>query len=140
VDGYTSSALFYNYLKDNIPGDYTIDYHVPEGKEHGLATIMNLFPLDNRSCDLIVLPDSASNDYKQHEILRKAGYDILILDHHEAPHYSENAVVINNQLSKNYINKSLSGVGIVWKFFQYWEMKEDLEKPSFQYTDLVALG
>lgn len=140
VDGYTSSALFYNYLKDNIPGDYTIDYHVPEGKEHGLATIMDLFPLDNRSCDLIVLPDSASNDYKQHEILRKAGYDILILDHHEAPHYSENAVVINNQLSKNYINKSLSGVGIVWKFFQYWEMKEDLEKFSFRYTDLVALG
>jgi single-stranded-DNA-specific exonuclease len=46
--------------------------------------------------DLIVLPDSSSNDYEEHMILTKMGYDILVLDHHEADRYSENAVVVNN--------------------------------------------
>lgn len=154
VDGYTSSALFYNYLMNNIRSstrNFTIKYHVPDGKEHGLSTITDLFPADKKSCDLIVLPDSASNDYAEHELLKERGYDILILDHHEASGYSKNAVVINNQLSKNYPNKSLSGVGIVYKFFEYWEQREreamiDNEaiegwEPHIQeYLDLVALG
>ncbi len=77
------------------------------------------------------------------------GYDILVLDHHNAPTYSENAVVINNQLSKNYSNKDLSGVGVVYKFFEYFEVKErqqsQLEEQCddliiWNYIDLVALG
>lgn len=153
VDGFTSSALFYNYMKNEIRGNYSIKYHIPEGKEHGLSTIMNLFPEGEKSCDLIVLPDSASNDYEQHKILKDRGYDILILDHHEADRYSENAVVINNQLSKRYSNKNLSGVGVVFKFFEYWEEKEKeklisedpeaiegWESNLFDYLDLVALG
>ena len=77
------------------------------------------------------------------------GYDILVLDHHNAPSYSENAVVINNQLSKNYSNKDLSGVGVVYKFFEYFELKErqqlQLEEQCddliiWNYIDLVALG
>lgn len=39
VDGYTSSALFYNYCNEYLKSIYpniTISYHIPEGKEHGL--------------------------------------------------------------------------------------------------------
>lgn len=143
VDGFTSAALFYNYLMDNLSKDYnfTIEYHVPEGKEHGLQTLMQLFQRE-KICDLIVLPDSSSNDYIQHERLKNMGYDILVLDHHEAEKYSENAIVVNNQLSKNYPNKSLSGVGVVYKFLTYFE--DTYIKPSESiienYLDLVALG
>lgn len=96
VDGYTSAALFYNYMMNEVTGNFTIKYHIPDGKEHGLSTIMNLFVNGEKSCDLIVLPDSASNDYEQHKILRDMGYDILVLDHHEAEKYSEDAIIINN--------------------------------------------
>jgi single-stranded-DNA-specific exonuclease len=117
---------------------------------------MDMFTKE-KICDLIILPDSSSNDYEEHKILKDIGYDILVLDHHEADHYSENAIVINNQLSKNYENKSLSGVGVAYKFLEYFEhaFESDLIstmgeegiyeaegwEPHIQdYIDLVALG
>lgn len=140
VDGYTSSSLAYNYLtevlKENCP---TINYHIPEGKEHGLQTIMDWFPEDGTN-KLILLPDSSSNDYKCHAQLKDRGYDILVLDHHEAPRYSEAAIVINNQLSQKYPNKSLSGVGVVYKFLEYFEKREGVPSESQNYLDIVALG
>lgn len=150
VDGFTSSALFYNYLTEcpyYQKYSFTIDYHIPEGKEHGLHTLMPIFT-NKKIYDLIVLPDSSSNDYEEHKYLKDMGYDILVLDHHTAERYSDNAIVINNQLSKNYSNKSLSGVGVVYKFFEYFESNycsafgiETKEKPYIDsYLDLVALG
>lgn len=95
-DGFTSSSLFYNYLKEHF-SEYepNIVYHIPDGKEHGLDSIMDWFPDNGENC-LIVLPDSSSNDYEYHKILYSCGYEILCLDHHEAEKYSEDAVVINN--------------------------------------------
>ena len=139
-DGITSSSLFYNYLKDNYNNyNYSIDYHIPEGKEHGLQTLMPLLT-ENKIADLIVCPDSSSNDYEEHRFLKEMGYDILILDHHITEKYSENAVVINNQLSKQYSNKMLSGVGVVYKFFEYCEQKEERQSTIKNYLDIVALG
>lgn len=153
VDGYTSSALFYNYLtdiyKDKDEFNFTLSYHIPEGKEHGLETLMKDLTHE-KVADLIVCPDSSSNDYSCHKTLKDLGYDILIFDHHNAPHYSENAVVINNQLSENYSNKDLSGVGVVYKFFEYFENEERRKSDDecitesdpivWNYIDLVALG
>lgn len=154
VDGFTSAALFINYynkyLKSTFP-DVTISYHIPDGKEHGLRSVMDEL-VNNKICDLIVLPDSSSNDYPEHAELRAMGYDILVLDHHDADHYSDNAVVINNQLSKDYENKALSGVGVVYKFINFfdayrWEQSpESKEEEAFidpifdEFLDLVALG
>lgn len=154
VDGFTSAALVYCFLKNNYSTKYpnfSLDYHVPEGKEHGLKTLMNIFTSGEKICDLIILPDSSSNDYEEHKILSELGYDILVLDHHEAEKYSDFAVVINNQLSQSYLNKELSGVGVVYKFFEYFdymmwfdnEMKQEennYETNLPDYLDLVALG
>lgn len=139
-DGFTSSALFYNYLIDNF-SQYSpnIVYHIPEGKEHGLDSIMDWFPENGENC-LIVLPDSSSNDYEYHKILKDKGYELLVLDHHLAEKYSQDAIIINNQLSEKYDNKDLSGVGVVYKFFEYIESKENLPAYSMNYLDIVALG
>ena len=141
VDGFTSAAVFIKYfntlLKDKYP-DVSFTYHIPEGKEHGLRSVMDELTHE-KICDLIILPDSSSNDYLEHAILSKLGYDILVLDHHEADKYSENAVVINNQLSEDYPNKAASGVGIVYKFLQFFDAIEGYDHADY-YLDLVALG
>jgi single-stranded-DNA-specific exonuclease len=43
---------------------------------------------------------------------------VLVIDHHEADRVSEHACIINNQLC-DYPTKSLSGVGMVYKFCSY---------------------
>ena len=43
---------------------------------------------------------------------------MLVIDHHEADIISENACIINNLLC-DYPTKSLSGVGMVYKFCSY---------------------
>lgn len=141
ADGITSSAILINYMEQylkNIFPNFSIDYHIPDGKEHGLDTIMDILTPE-RKYDIIILPDSSSNDYEFHKILKNIGYDILVLDHHEAEKYSEDAIVINNQLSKNYANKSLSGVGVVYKFLQYCDQQFEI-KGADEYLDLVAVG
>lgn len=137
IDGFTSSSILYNYLMENFK-DINIEYHIPDGKEHGLDTIMPLLE-NEQKYDLIILPDSSSNDYECHEKLSNMGYEILILDHHEAEKYSENAIVINNQLSKNYPNKSLSGVGVVYKFLQLLDERNGFDSAD-SFLDMVAVG
>lgn len=141
VDGFTSAAVLMNYFNDHLREKYPnvkFTYHVPEGKEHGLRSVMDDFN-NTKICDLIILPDSSSNDYEEHTFLKNLGYDILVLDHHDADKYSENAVVINNQLSQWYPNKSLSGVGVVYKFLQFFDIMEGTDYAE-EYIDLVALG
>ena len=73
--------------------------------------------------------------------LKERGYEILCCDHHEADKYSDDAVVINNQLSQNYENKMLCGAGVLYKFFEYCEEKDLFPKGSINYyLDLVAFA
>lgn len=139
IDGFTSSAVLYNYIKKNFSDyNFTIDYHIPDGKEHGLDTLMKELT-QQKFYDLILCPDSSSNDYECHKELAAMGYDILVLDHHEAEKYSEDAVVINNQLSERYPNKFLSGVGVVYKFLQLLDTRNG-KNDADNYLDLVAAG
>lgn len=82
-DGFTSSALFYLYLKDVVAPrlgvEINIEYHVPKNKAHGLEAVIDKLDKEKKY-DLIVLPDSSSNDYAYHETLANMGYDILVLD------------------------------------------------------------
>lgn len=97
VDGLTSASLFYLAMQPYTKWGMTLEYHIPDGKEHGLKTLMPLFENEGeRKWDLIICPDSSSNDYPCHDTLKAMGYDILVLDHHEADRYSEHAVVVNN--------------------------------------------
>ena len=140
-DGFTSASVLYNYMTENLKElypNFTISYHIPDGKEHGLEMVMDELT-NSKICDLIIMPDSSSNDYEEHKILKEMGYDIIVLDHHNASSYSENAIVVNNQLSERYENKMASGVGIVFKFLQVVDKKLNLNA-AIKYIDLVALG
>ena len=135
ADGYTSSSLLINYLNSLFPGyvQNNISYRVHEGKQHGL--ILETIPEDVK---LVIAPDASSNDYEVHQKLRERGIDVLVIDHHEAEKISEYACIINNQLC-DYPTKSLSGVGMVYKFCSYIDSLLNIDNAN-QFIDLVALG
>lgn len=135
-DGYTSSAVLINYLNMLFPNyvQSNIKYQIHTGKQHGI--ILENIPED---INLIICADSSSNDYEQHQILKEKNIDVLVIDHHEAERISEYACVINNQLC-NYPTKSLSGVGMVYKFCSYIDKLIGKESYADLFLDLVALG
>ena len=134
-DGYTSAATLINYLNCLFPAftKNNIIYRIHKGKEHGL--IPSTIPADVK---LVIAPDSSSNDYEQHKALKDRGIDVLVIDHHEADRISESACIINNQLC-NYPTKSLSGVGMVYKFCQYIDELLNVDFAE-NFVDLAALG
>lgn len=135
-DGFTSAATLINYINMIAPSfaQNHISYRLHKGKEHGL--IPDTIP-DN--IKMVIAPDSSSNDYEEHEYLKtQRGIDILVIDHHEADHVSKYACVINNQLC-DYPTKSLSGVGMVYKFCCYIDELLNVDYAE-NFRDLVALG
>ena len=107
------------------------------GKQHGLNDCVD-YILDN-NFSLVLCPDAGSNDYEAHTTLQiEHNIPVIILDHHLADFTSQDAIIINNQLS-DYPNKYLSGVGVVWQFCRFFD---SLLKVNYanDFLDLVALG
>ncbi len=135
VDGFTSAALLINYLNCLFPAfaQNQISYRTHTGKQHGI--LLETIPDDIK---LVIAPDSSSEDYEVHKALYEKGIDVLVIDHHLAPRVSEYACVINNQLC-DYPTKSLSGVGVVYKFCCYIDSLMNTNHAE-NYIDLVSLG
>lgn len=135
-DGYTSAALLINYLNCICPSfvQNNISYSLHKNKQHGI----DIQAFDTNTTGLVIAPDSSSNEYEIHQSLKEKGIDVLVIDHHEAEKVSEYACVINNQLC-DYPTKSLSGVGMVYKFCCYLDSLLQVDYAS-QFLDLVALG
>ena len=138
-DGYTSAAIIYQYTK-RLNCHCKIDYWLHEGKQHGLQDHIDRLMTEDIHYDLIILPDSSSNDAHYHDMLDGINIPCLILDHHltDTP-LSINAVVVNNQLSPAYKNKELTGAGIVYQFCRYVDMKLGQDWAD-DYLDLAAWG
>lgn len=149
-DGYTSNAMLYLYIKSLDP-DYPIEYMMhSRPKMHGLGDKEYLrIPDDVR---LVIIADAGTNDANECNALIDKGTDIIVLDHHDANYQEESeeeinyqtaeynkAIIVNNQLSPDYNNKALSGVGVVYRFLQaideaLWEDYAD------GFLDLCAVG
>lgn len=138
-DGYTSAAIIYHYTRRLNP-NCQVDFWLHEGKQHGLQDHIERLMDENYQYDLIILPDSSSNDAHYHDMLEEVHTPCLILDHHLTDvKMSYNAVVVNNQLSPDYTNKDLTGAGVVYQFCRYLD---ELTGNNWadDYMDLAALG
>lgn len=135
-DGYTSAAALINFMY-RIDSEYVMNYveiRVHEGKEHGVIP-----ETVGDDVSLVIIPDAGSNQYEEHKILSNRGIQVMVIDHHEADKVSEYAIVVNNQLSERYENKSLSGVGVVYKVCS--KIEEIIGTgDANSLLDLVALG
>ena len=131
-DGNSSAALLYNYIK-LIKPETNILFRVHVGKEHGV--IPSEVPDE---VSLVIVADAGSEQYTEMKELKDRGIDSIVLDHHECNKESRNAIVVNNQMCE-YPNKSLSGVGICYKFCQALDDKFNVQYAD-KFLDLVALG
>jgi single-stranded-DNA-specific exonuclease len=134
VDGYTSASIIYSFIKDIDP-EIDIQYYIHPEKEHGVTP--DIVPFGTA---LVIVPDAGSNQFEELEELEGRGVDVLVIDHHlvDATHQSNSVVVINNQLSERFPNKSLSGAGMTYKFIQAYAKKYGGD--AEQYVDLAMLG
>lgn len=140
VDGYSSAAIIYQYIK-NIEPDTNIQFLLHEHKQHGLEDLIDTILDSDTQYGLIIQPDSGTNDKVFHNRLAELSTPCLILDHHETDNndFSQNAIIINNQISPNYLNKDLTGAGITWQFCRYLDQIMQTNYAA-QYIDLAALG
>ena len=145
-DGFTSSAILWLYCKHLFP-NANFEFRVHEHKEHGLSDLINWVEEKTR-WDLVICPDSSSYDINEHMRLGELGIDCLVLDHHDQLYDDDgnaiistapNTIIINNQLSNNYSNKSLCGAGVVYKFCEVLDDMLGIQQAQ-EYLDLAALG
>ncbi len=134
-DGYCSAAMIYMYVK-RMEAEYPISYILhSRTKAHGLTEDVSI-PQD---IELLIIPDAGTNDVEACRNLNNKGADILILDHHEKEEENPFALIVNNQMSKNYPNKHLCGAGVVYKFLQAMD-DENWNEFADDYLDLCALA
>lgn len=136
VDGATSSAIIYQYLKRLNP-EKEIQYFIHSGKQHGFSDLME--QLEDKDWSIIIAPDSATNDG---EYISHFSCPVLCVDHHikeENTIIPSNMILVNNQTSPNYKNKDLCGAGVTWQLCRALDdfFIKDL---AWEYIDLCALG
>ena len=138
-DGFTSAAIIYQYIK-KLNNNINIKYLLHSGKQHGLEDHIDYILEHSDEIDMIIQPDSGSNDFIYHEQLKEKNIPCLILDHHITDEeISSNAIIINNQLSQNYKNKELTGAGITWQFCRFCDNYFNVNF-SKELIDLAAWG
>lgn len=136
VDGYTSSANIYQYIK-KIKPSIEIRYFIHKGKSHGLDEFVEEICLDDSQ--LVIVPDAGTGDVHECAKIIGSGKDIIILDHHSISDEGNPAIVVNNQLSNRVTDKAMTGVGITYKFTKLLDKYYGVNYAD-DYLDLVALG
>ena len=141
VDGFTSSAIIYQYIK-KLDKDADIDFILHEHKGHGLSDLIDDIINNVEHYDLIIIPDAGTNDYHHIENLKQLNTFVVILDHHilnEDSEISSNCIIVNNQISPNYPNKDLTGAGVTWQFCRLLDRLTGFDYAN-DFIDLAALG
>lgn len=141
LDGYTSAAAIYNYIKRLDPS-YPVKYIIHRNnKLHGLSK-MNKGDFEiPEGTKLLIIPDAGTNDTVQLNELYEQGVDCLVLDHHQQEDWVGEcrAVIVNNQISDNYTDKDFSGVGVTYEFIRALD-DYYLYDYADEFLDLVAFG
>lgn len=139
ADGFTSAALLTNYFESVFPywSNVSLLHFFHSDKQHGLSD--SIESILKSEVKFMIVPDAGGGDVNHVTKLKEHGIDVLVLDHHDSPRDSYGpGVVINNQFG-GYPNRTLSGVGVVYKFCEHIDQFLGI-KAAEQFLDLVAVG
>jgi single-stranded-DNA-specific exonuclease len=147
VDGVTSTALFYTFLK-RLGAD-VIFYNPDRIKEGYGVNIEAVRKLAAEGVKLFISGDCGITAIKEVEEAKALGADFIVTDHHKPPDELPDAVsILNPQLPDcKYPGKAITGVGVMFNLAV--ALRRALREEGFfkkkepnlgDYLDLVALG
>jgi len=149
VDGTTSVALVYSYLKRFATN---MDYYIPDryAEGYGISYKAIDYAAEN-SISLIIALDCGIKAVEKVEYAKSKNIDFIICDHHNPGSVVPNAAAVLDPKRPDceYPFKELSGCGVGFKFMQALEMRENntngnTDKPLsdnlLAYLDLVCVS
>ncbi|MCF6356547.1 MAG: single-stranded-DNA-specific exonuclease RecJ, partial [Draconibacterium sp.] len=141
VDGTTSVALMYSFLKSRIED---IEYYIPDrySEGYGISPKSINYAIDN-GFTLIVALDCGIKAVEKIADAKARGLDYIICDHHNPGEEVQTAVAVLDpkQVDCNYPYKELSGCGVGFKLAQAFCKKNDLEqKEIYDLLDLLVVS
>ncbi len=142
VDGITSSAIVYKFLKGL---GLDVNYYIPNRVDEGYGiNILALQKIRKSGAALLVTVDCGITAVGEVEFAKTIGLDIIITDHHtckeEIPR--AHAVINPKQPDCTYPFKDLAGVGVAFKFILAIALKLGLSASRYfdEFIDIVAIG
>ncbi|UPT67437.1 MAG: single-stranded-DNA-specific exonuclease RecJ [Sphingobacteriales bacterium JAD_PAG50586_3] len=141
VDGTTSVALVYSFLKNYYPH---LAYYIPDRYKEGYGISFDGVDYANTNgYSLIIALDCGIKSIDKVEYATQRGIDFIICDHHLPGDELPKAVAVLDpkRADCNYPFDELSGCGIGFKLMQGYCIKAgvDLEQ-LYKYIDLVAVS
>lgn len=143
VDGTTSVALVYQFLKETCGADYPLSFYIPNRytEGYGLST-RGVEDAAAQACSLMIVLDCGITAIDKIKLANELGIDVIVCDHHLPGQELPAAVAILNpkQADCNYPFKELSACGIGFKLIAALVKAWQLSNPNlhFEYLELVA--
>ncbi|MFK7935850.1 MAG: DHH family phosphoesterase, partial [Saprospiraceae bacterium] len=143
VDGTTSVALLYNFLKPYAKWD-NLHFYIPDRYKEGYGVSMQSVEFANdNDFDLIIALDCGIQAVEAVERAQSYGIDYIICDHHLPAATLPDAVAVLDPKRKgcDYPYKELSGCGIGFKLAQAFTEQHNLPLENLHsLLDLVAIS
>ncbi len=141
VDGTTSVALVYNYLRQYIQ---VIDFYIPDRETEGYGiSSEGIQWADEHEFTLIISLDCGIKSVDKINEAKLRGIDFIICDHHlpDASIPAAVAVLDPKRADCPYPYKELSGCGVGFKFLQAFAIQNSIDPASlFSLLDLVVVS
>jgi single-stranded-DNA-specific exonuclease len=141
VDGTTSVALMYSFLKSKLTN---IDYYIPDRymEGYGISRLSIDYAAENQFT-LVIALDCGIKAVDKIAYAKEMGIDFIICDHHNPDDTLPDAFAVLDpkQIDCNYPFKELSGCGVGFKLIQAFCMNQGIpEEIAFEYLDLVVVS
>ena len=140
VDGTTSVALMYSYLKSFCPN---CDFYIPDryAEGYGVSEAGVIWAEEN-NFTLIIALDLGIKASDMVTLATHKGIDFIICDHHLPGGDIPNAVAVLDPKREDceYPYKELSGCGLGFKLIQAFSRRYRKEEEIFDYLDLVVVS
>ncbi|QRR02606.1 single-stranded-DNA-specific exonuclease RecJ [Dyadobacter sandarakinus] len=141
VDGTTSVALFYGFIKKYHAN---LDYYIPDRYEEGYGVSwQSLDYAEQNGFTLIVTLDCGIKSVDKVAAAKERGIDFIICDHHRPGNELPPAVAALDPKREDcaYPYKELTGCGVGFKLLQAFCQEHNIDELAlFEYLDLVVVS
>jgi len=141
VDGTTSVAMLYSFLKDKLDN---LIYYIPDRYSEGYGiSFKGIDFADEQGCSLIIALDCGIKAVEKVDYASDKNIDFIICDHHEPGEILPSAVAVLDpkQNGCNYPFKELSACGVGFKLIQAFAQQNNIPFRDIEnYLDLVVVS